>query len=153
MNPPVRDAIASTEIIRDNIVAVMAPTHPLAGRKAVALQELAEFPLVLTERSSGVRQQIDRTFDRYRINPDVFCVTNSAPLVKTLAGLDRQCALLTRFVVDNEVKAGTVSTVPVKEFMKEPVLCCVCALNNRSMSPAAKAFVDVVLNFCRRFVQ
>jgi len=154
MNPPVRDAIASTEIIRDNIVAVMAPTHPLAGRKApVALQELAEFPLVLTERSSGVRQQIDRTFDRYRINPDVFCVTNSAPLVKTLAGLDRQCALLTRFVVDNEVKAGTVSIVPVKEFMKEPVLCCVCELNSRLLSPAAKAFKDAVVEFCHRFVQ
>jgi LysR family cys regulon transcriptional activator len=107
MNPPVRDTIASTAVIRDNIVAVMARTHPLAGRKAISLQELAEFPLVLTERSSGVRQQIDRTFDRHGINPDVLCVTNSAPLVKTLASLGRQCALLTRFVVDNEVKAGS----------------------------------------------
>jgi len=153
LNPPVRDTIACTELFRDKIVAAVAPTHPLAGRKAVSLQELTEFPFVLSERASGVRQQIDRTFDRHAINPNVFCVTNAVALLKALASLDRQCALVPRFVVHNEVKAGTVSVVPVKEFMKEPLLCCVCELNSRSLSPAAKAFVDAVVNFCRRFVE
>jgi len=82
LNPPVRDTIARTEVFRDKIVAAVAPTHPLAGRKAVSLQELAEFPFVLTERSSGVRQQIDRTFNRHAISPNVFCVTNSITLIK-----------------------------------------------------------------------
>ena len=151
LNPPVRDSIARTEIFRDKIVAAVAPTHPLAGRKLVSLQELAEFPFVLTERSSGVRQQIDRTFDRHAIDPNVFCVTNSITLVKALASLDRQCALLPRFAVDNEVNAGTVSIIPAKEFMKEPLLFCVCELKSRSLSPAAKAFVDAVIVFCQRF--
>ena len=151
LNPPVRDTIARTEVFRDKIVAAVAPTHPLAGRKAILLQELAEFPFVLTERSSGVRQQIDRTFNRHAINPNVFCVTNSITLVKALVSFDRKCALLPRFAVDTEVNAGTVSIVPVKEFMKEPLVFCVCELNSRSLSPAAKAFVDAVIDFCQRF--
>jgi len=98
-----------------------------------------------------VRQQIDRTFNRHAINPNVFCVTNSITLVKALVSLDRKCALLPRFAVDYEVNAGTVSIVPVKEFMKEPLLFCVCELNSRSLSPAAKAFVEAVIDFCQRF--
>src|SRR5262245_1350828 len=97
LNPPVRDTIARTEIFRDKIVAAVAPTHPLAGRKSVSLQELAEFPFVLTERSSGVRQQIDRTFNRHAINPNVFCATNSITLVKPLVSFDPKCAFLRRF--------------------------------------------------------
>ena len=150
LNPPVRDTIARTEVFRDKIVAAVAPTHPLAGRKAVSLQELAKFPFVLTERSSGVRQQIDRTFNRHAITPSIFCVTNSVPLVKLLASRDRQCALLPRFAVEKEVKAGTVSIIPVKEFTKEPLVFWICELNSRSMSPAATAFVDVVVDFCQR---
>src|SRR5262249_7648978 len=123
LNPPVRDTIVRTEVFRDKIVAAVAPTHPLAGRKAISLQELAEFPFVLTERSSGVRQQIDRTFNRHAINPNVFCVTNS---IMALVSFDRKCALLPRFAVDNEVNAGTVSIVPVKEFRKDPLVFCVC---------------------------
>src|SRR5262245_28299866 len=97
LNPPVRDTIARTEIFRDKIVGAVAPTHPLAGRKSVSLQELAEFPFVLTERSSGVRQQIDRTINRHAINPNVLCATNSITLVKPLVSFDPKCAFLRRF--------------------------------------------------------
>jgi DNA-binding transcriptional LysR family regulator len=87
LNPPVRETIASTEVFRDTMVAAVAPNHPLAGRKTLLLRELAEFPFVLTERSFGLRQQIDRIFDRHAFNPKVFCVTNSLSLVKGIAAL------------------------------------------------------------------
>ena len=53
LNPPLRDAIRSTEFFRDTIVAAVGPNHPLAGRKNVTLAELAEFPFVMTERLLG----------------------------------------------------------------------------------------------------
>jgi DNA-binding transcriptional LysR family regulator len=151
LNPPVRETIASTEVFRDTIVAAVAPNHPLAGRKTVMLRELAEFPFVLTVRSFGLRQQIDRTFDRHAFNPKVFCVTNSLSLVKGIAGLDHQCALLPRFAVENEVAAGTLYAVPVEEFAKDPLMFCICVRAGRSLSPAAKVFVDAIVDFCQRY--
>jgi DNA-binding transcriptional LysR family regulator len=151
LNPPARDTIASTEVFRDTIVAAVAPHHPLAGRKALSLRELAEFPFVLTEMSFGLRQQIDRTFDRHAVNPRIFCVTNSLSLVKGIASFDHQCTLLPRFAVENEVAAGTLCAIAVKEFMREPLAFCFCVLNTRSVSPAAKAFLDAVVDFCRRY--
>jgi DNA-binding transcriptional LysR family regulator len=151
LNPPVRDTIASTQVFRDSIVAAFAPTHPLADRKSVSLRELAEFPFVLTEPAFGLRQQMDRVLARHGIEPEVFCVTNSITLVKGVAGIGRQCTLLPRFAVEPELAAGTLSTVAVKEFETESLAFCVCSLSGRLMSPAAKVFVDTVVDYCRRY--
>lgn len=153
LNPPIRDTIARSEIFHDRIVAAVGPNHPLAGRKALSLHELAEFPLVLTEASFGLRQQIDRILERHSFKPKTFCVTNSLSLVKGIAGFDRHCTLLPRFAVEKEAAAGTLSTISVKEFMDNPLVFCMCTLGTRSVSPAAKAFADVVVDFCRRYGQ
>jgi DNA-binding transcriptional LysR family regulator len=151
LNPPVRDTIASTEVFRDTIVAALAPTHPLAKRKTVSLRELAEFPFVLTEASFGLRQQIDRVLDRHRISPKVFCATNSLALVKGAAGFGRQCTLLPRFAVEQEVAAGALATVAVREFGEYSLVFCVCELKGRTTSPAAKVFVQTVVDYCSRY--
>jgi DNA-binding transcriptional LysR family regulator len=151
LNPPVRDAIVSTPVFRDTMVAAVGPTHPLAKRKIVSLRDLAEFPFVLTEPSFGLRQQVDRTFDRHGFRPEIFCVTNSLALVKGVAGVGRQCTLLPRFAVEQEVAAGTLAAIAVKEFSVDPLVFCVCALGGRSLSPAAKVFVAAVVDYCRRY--
>lgn len=151
LNPPARDSIANTPVFRDTMVAAFAPTHPLARRKAVALRELAAFPFVLTEPSFGLRQQIDRALDRLAVKPDIFCVTNSMELVKSVSSIGHQCTLLPRFAVEQDVAAGTIATVAVKEFAADPLLFCVCTHSSRSLSPAAKVFVDAVVEYCRRY--
>jgi DNA-binding transcriptional LysR family regulator len=151
LNPPIRETIVSTPVFRDTIVAALAPTHPLANRKSISLRELAKFPFVLTEPTFGLRQQIDRIFARHGIEPEVFCVTNSLALVKGVASIGRLCTLLPRFVVEPELATGTLATVAVKEFAAETLIFSVCSLDGRSMSPAAKVFVDAVVDYCRRF--
>jgi len=151
LNPPTRDAIASREVFRDRIVAAFAPTHPLAKRKIVSLRELAEFPFALTETSFGLRQQIDRTFAQHQFRPQVFCVSNSLALVKGVAAVGPQCTLLPRFAMEQEVAAGTLATIAVREFASDPLTFSICTLNGHSMSPAAKVFVDKVVDYCRRY--
>ena len=151
LNPPARDAITSTQVFRDSMVAAFAPNHPLANRKSVSLRELAAFPFVLTEPSFGLRQQVDRIFARHAIVPEVFCVTNSLALVKGVAGVGRQCTLLPRFAVEPEVSAGSLVAIAVKEFVGDPLVFCICSRSGRSISPAAKVFVNAVADYCRRY--
>jgi len=150
INPPVRDAIVSTPIFRDTIVAAVGPSHPLAKRRAVSLRELAEFPFVLTEPSFGQRQQIDQTFTRHRFKPEIFCITNSISLVKGVASVGRQCTLLPGFAVKHEVAAGNLCAISVKEFSEDTLVFCACARTDRTLSPATKVFVAVVVDYCRR---
>ena len=150
LNPPVRDTITSTQVFRDTIVAAVAPTHPIAKRKIVSLRELVEYPFVLTEKSFGLRQQIDRTFDRQGLTPAIHCVTNSLALVKEIASVGRPCALLPRCAIERETTAGSLVSVTVREFAADPWVSCVCTLSARSPSPAAKAFIAGVVAYCRR---
>jgi DNA-binding transcriptional LysR family regulator len=151
LNPPLRDTIESAEVFRDTIVAAVSPTHPLATRKVVALGELAKFPFVLTELSFGLRQQIDEVFQAHRITPEMFCVTNSLALTKSVASVGLQCTLLPRFAVAPEIAAGTLCAVAVREFAARSLLFSVCTLKGHLVSPAAKVFVSAVIDYCRRY--
>jgi DNA-binding transcriptional LysR family regulator len=149
VSPPPRDLILSTAIIRDTIVAAVAPEHTLAQRKSVSLKEIAGCPLVLAEPSFGLRQQIDRVFDRHGIQPNISCATNSLILMKRIASLGNHCTLLTPLAVEEEVAAGMLTAVSIKEFMDEPLVYSVCVRKGRLLSPAAKFFLKAVVDFCR----
>jgi len=151
LNAPVRDAITTLEVFRDRMVAVFSPTHPLAGRKTISLGELEGFSFVLTEPSFGLRQQMDRVFAKHGFHPAAFCVTNSLALVKEVASIGKQCTLLPRFVVEQELAAGSLKTAGVREFAADPLVFCICSRSDRSLSPAAKVFMDTVIDYCRRY--
>lgn len=151
LNPPVRDQIASLEVFRDKMVVAFSPTHPLAGRKIVSLRELAGFPFVHTEPAFGLRQQTDRVFAKHKFEPTTFCVTNSLALVKEVASIGTLCTVLPGFAVEQELSAGSLKIAAVREFASDPLIFCICTLGGRSLSPAAKVFMDTVVDYCRRY--
>jgi DNA-binding transcriptional LysR family regulator len=140
--------ILLTEIQRDTIVAAVAPDHPLARRNSVPLAELSEFPMASTLFSSGLRHLLDRVFNRCKINPNVFCVTNSVILIKEIVSLGHGFTLLPRSHIEKELAAGTLAIVAVPEFAEDPQVYCIAVLKSRSLSPAAKIFRDAVIDFC-----
>ncbi|MGV7218253.1 LysR family transcriptional regulator substrate-binding protein [Bradyrhizobium sp. UFLA05-112] len=151
LNAPARDNITRLEVFRDRMVAALSPTHPLAGRKLLSLHELGGFPFVLTEPSFGLRQQLDRVFAKHRFEPNAFCVTNSLALIKEVAGIGNNCTLLPRFAIEQELAAGSLNSAGVREFASDPLVFCICSLSDRSLSPAAKVFMDIVVDYCRRY--
>jgi DNA-binding transcriptional LysR family regulator len=151
LNAPARAAITRLEVFRDRMVAAFSPTHPLAGRRIVSLRDLKGFPFALTEPSFGLRQQLERVFAKHGFEPVAFCVTNSLALVKEVAGIGKQCTLLPRFAVEQELTRGTLRAAAVREFADDPLVFCICSRNDRSLSPAAKVFVDIVIDYCRRY--
>jgi DNA-binding transcriptional LysR family regulator len=98
---------------------------------------------------SAISRQIDRAFRSHAFQTQVFCVTNSLALVKEVAAVSPQCTLLPRFALEHA--AGTLCTIAVREFAADPLVFCICTLNRRSVSPAAKAFSDTVVDYCRHY--
>lgn len=151
LNAPARDNITRLEVFRNWIVAAFSPTHPLAGRKSVTLRDLQSFPFTMTEPSFGLRQQLDRVFAQHGFEPATFCVTNSLALVKEVASIGKQCTLLPRFAVERELDQGLLKAATVREFADDPLVFCICSRSDRSLSPAAQAFTDIVVDYCRRY--
>jgi len=47
---------------QDEVVAIARADHPLVAKGAARLRDLADFPLVMREQGSGVRQLVERAF-------------------------------------------------------------------------------------------
>ena len=56
--------LTSEILLMDRLCAVVAPSHPLAGRKSLSLRELAKHPLILMLKDSSSRQVVDLAFQR-----------------------------------------------------------------------------------------
>jgi len=151
LNPPARDNIKRVEVFRNEMVAAFSPKHPLANRKMVGLRDLQDFPLALTEPSFGLRQQIDRVFAKHNFEPSTFCVTNSLPLVKEVASIGEPCTLLPRFAIEAELSRGSLKAATLREFADDQLIFCICLRGDRTLSPAAKVFMDNVIDYCRRY--
>lgn len=55
--------------IRDEIVAILHPEHPLANQSSFCLTDLENFPLIWREPSSGVRKVLEAALLEKRVQP------------------------------------------------------------------------------------
>lgn len=63
--------IQFTPIGTENLVVVVPKDHPLAGGKAVFLEEVAAYPQIYYTQNSGLRPVVDKMFEQMRIKPEI----------------------------------------------------------------------------------
>jgi len=66
-NPPDDDRLHVVEVLRQNMVCVIAATHPWAARSDVALADLAGQPVILRERGSNTRSILEAALKKQKI--------------------------------------------------------------------------------------
>lgn len=98
-------------VARDELVLVVAPDHPWAGRRRpVEADELANTPLITREAGSGTRTALDEALGR-PVRPILELPSNAAVRVSVGAGTGP--AVLSRLAVAEAVRAGTLRIVPL----------------------------------------
>jgi LysR family transcriptional regulator, cyn operon transcriptional activator len=63
-----RDLAVKT-LYREELVAVVGPGHPLAGKKIVQCEKMREFPLIIFPKGSSTREILDAFFRQLKISP------------------------------------------------------------------------------------
>lgn len=63
--------VVFTPILKQEIVAIVPPDHPLAQRESIFLRELADYPFIAYMPRSGLRRQIDILLDRGGLVPNI----------------------------------------------------------------------------------
>jgi DNA-binding transcriptional LysR family regulator len=56
-------------LYREELVAVVGPNHPLAGKKVVEWGKIRDFPLVIFPKGSSTREILDAFFRKVKISP------------------------------------------------------------------------------------
>jgi DNA-binding transcriptional LysR family regulator len=104
---PVDDpGLESHAVMREELLLVTAPQHPLARKKQVTPQDLAKQPFVLFEAGSGTRRAIEGFFVSEGIAPPVVTETENVEIIKALVRINMGVTIIPYQAVAREVRSG-----------------------------------------------
>jgi DNA-binding transcriptional LysR family regulator len=129
-------------LMRDVLCAVLPPGNPLGRRRSVALADLSRTPFVLYRADFALHGQILEACRREGFNPQVASESSQWDFMAAMVAAGVGVALLPRTIC-RRLDRLRVRVVP----LRDPVLRWDLALiwrRDRHLSPAARAFVEVV---------
>jgi DNA-binding transcriptional LysR family regulator len=104
---PVEESdLVTVPVLREELLLVTTPTHPLARRRKAAPKDLAGLPFVLFEVGSATRKVIDTFFAGEGIEPTVVMDTENVEIIKAMVKTGLGVGIVPYQAVAREVKAG-----------------------------------------------
>ena len=110
------EALASRVVCDDDLVLVVAPGHPWAGRRGpVSAAEVAAAPLVLREPGSGTREVLEAALAASGLVPSPLVELASTTAIKAAIGGAAGAAVLSRLATRAEVEDGRLVAVATSD--------------------------------------
>jgi DNA-binding transcriptional LysR family regulator len=100
--------------MRNELVAVAAPTHPLAQRIRIPLAELATYPMLLREEGSGSRTDAMRIFSEQGLRPHAIMELRHSAAIKQGVAAGLGFAVLSRQAILLQISQGILVTLDVE---------------------------------------
>jgi DNA-binding transcriptional LysR family regulator len=98
--------LVTVPALREELLLVTAPTHPLAKRRKVLARDLAGLPFVLFEMGSATRKVIDHFFAAESIEPTIVMDTENVEIIKAMVKTGLGVGIVPYQAVAREVRAG-----------------------------------------------
>ncbi len=113
--------LVTVPVLREELLLVMNPTHPLARRRRVLPKDLADEPFVLFELGSATRRVIDTFFATEGIEPTVVMDTENVEIIKAMVKTGLGIGIVPYQSVAREVRAGqfAIARVEGHELVRE----------------------------------
>jgi DNA-binding transcriptional LysR family regulator len=98
--------LVAEPVIREELLLITSPQHPLARKRQVTPQDLVSEPFVLFESGSNTRRTIEDFFAREQIAPKVVTETENVEIIKALVRVRMGVSIVPYQAVAREVGAG-----------------------------------------------
>lgn len=93
-------------VLKEEMVVLSAPNHPLAQEKTVDAAQLGRYPLVLYEPGSNTRKLLDRYFLEQGVPVDVAMETENVEIIKAMVGSGLGVTVVPYAAVAKDIRAG-----------------------------------------------
>jgi DNA-binding transcriptional LysR family regulator len=134
-------SIKAIHVLTDSLVLIVDPGHRLAGREMISINELDEEILIAHNAQSPYRQKVIEAFVRHRTGMHIAIEVPSLEAIKKLVEKGAGVALVPRLTSEDEISAGTLSAIRIKELRLERKLNIIYRRNS-ALSHAANAFIE-----------
>jgi len=113
--PPVEPDLATVFKMREPLVALMSPRHPLAGRPKVSLADSVIYPIALPLKNSGSRVLIDIACKAAGIYMVPVLETNSIQFRVQFVQVDNGITFHSRLSARDSLRIGDLVAVPIRD--------------------------------------
>lgn len=132
------------------ILAVMAPDHPLASRRQLALAQVVGYPVTLPSPTSTLRQLFEISCARQGLQADAALMANRLDPAIAFAESGGGIALSGELAIRSRLKAGSVVGIPLRDREMNERHFEVQTLAGRSLPSACRAFLAHLLEVLQR---
>jgi DNA-binding transcriptional LysR family regulator len=104
---PVEESdLVTVPVLKEELLVVTMPTHPLAKRRRIHPADLAGQPIVMFEAGSATRRVIDSFFVTEKIEPTVVMDTENVEIIKAMVKTGLGISIVPYQAIAREVRAG-----------------------------------------------
>lgn len=140
--PALQDAALDMEpLLREDLVVVVAPQHPLAGSASLSLQAMLAEPVIAFKSGSGLRRALDEACVAAGLSLHVSFESGDVNTIRALAAEGLGVALLPRSIAEAPGRPVAIGALDVPGMVRTVMLVWRRAA---PLSPGANAFLDFV---------
>jgi len=121
---PVTNKNLAVELCRiDRLVAAVPPSHELAGRKVVTLEDITNYPFIAREEGSGTREVIQGYLKEGGMSfsdLNVVMELGSPEAIKGAVETGMGITIVSRATIQKELRLKTLAEIPIDPPMERP---------------------------------
>ena len=140
-NPAERELL-SLPLGTDELVLLVPPGHPLAGRAQITMEEMGRQPVIAHNDPSPARERVLRLYEQRHAPLNIRMSLPSLDGIKRAVEMGLGVALLPRRCAQREIARGQLAAVRVPE-LRSPRQVRFVYRRDGELSHAAQAFLDV----------
>jgi DNA-binding transcriptional LysR family regulator len=140
---PNDEHLQSQVIYTDRLAFIVSPEHRFANRDEVSITELGMETFIAHNVLSPYREAVLKEFQRNKVPLNMDVEMPTIETIRRLVQHNEGVAFVPRMCVDQEIGAGLLKEVPVKELALERKIRLVYPAR-RALSHAARAFLELV---------
>ncbi|HEX6733585.1 MAG TPA: LysR family transcriptional regulator [Azonexus sp.] len=152
--PAKLSGLTSVICCEDELVAICAPDYPLARMGAVTPKILTDYEFISREPGSGTREITDAYFRAQQVEPKTLKTQmelGSPEALKGVVATGLGFAIVSRAVVDKELRLGGLVAVPLKPSLKRSLY--LVYPQDRFQSRLAATFVEFARSKLKEFAE
>ena len=116
--PPIGKDLESLPFIQDQLVLITSKDHPWSNFDSISVFELDKYPFISREKGSGTRLEMEQHLKKAGFsanNLNVIMELGSTSAIKAAVESGLGVAMISKWAVQEKVKAGLLAQVKLKE--------------------------------------
>jgi DNA-binding transcriptional LysR family regulator len=134
----------SIPFLKEDLVLIVSPEHPLAQREEVSLKELGKYPFIIRAKGSTTRKIVLQAFKNLKIQPALLIEAGSSEFIKQWVSEGRGVSVIVKRIGEDEEKRGMITAIPLVEKLHLEVA--ILYVREERSNPGVRAFVRYMEN-------